>query len=560
VRIAPYQEDAAEELYEHAPCGYLTTEPDGLIVRVNETLLTMLRRQRDDLLAGVRFQDLMTVGGKIYNETHLAPLLRMQGFVHEVALELVRSDRSKIPVLVNIDQKRDAAGAPLRNRITVFDATERRKYERELLEARRKAEATALELQRLNATLEERIAHEVAERMQAEEALRQSQKLEALGQLTGGVAHDFNNLLQALAGCLQMIERKAPDSRIKPLLEAGRQAVDRGAKLTRQLLIFARRQTLRPEPVDVTDRLLGMVGLMTHALRADIKLDIGLEPGLWPVEVDPTQFEVALLNLAVNARDAMPQGGRLVIGARNTPLAAASDPEGLDGDFVAISVTDTGVGMTPEVRERVFEPFFTTKGVGKGTGLGLSQVYGFSRQSNGAARIESTPGRGTTVTILLPRSHRHPDALARISVPDILGDSDILLVEDDPIVASFTAATLENFGYRVTCAATADEALTVLATSQRFDLLFTDLVMPGTRNGIELAREAQQLRPGLPVILTTGYGEGLSSADGYRVLEKPYRLEDLVTALGEQLPGDRTGAQEVPPEAGDTGTAGPSSG
>jgi signal transduction histidine kinase len=297
------------------------------------------------------------------------------------------------------------AGTPLRNRITIFDATDRRKYERELLEARRKAEAAAEELHQLNTMLEERIAREVAERLRAEEALRQSQKLEALGQLTGSVAHDFNNLLQALASCLRMIEQRAPDAPIKPLLEAGQQAVDRGAKLIRQLLVFARQGALCPEIVDIRARLLGMADLLVHALRADIKLDLELEPGLWPVEVDPTQLEVAVLNLAVNARDALPRGGRLVIGARKASLAAPESPENLIGDFVAVSVTDNGIGMPAEVLERVFEPFFTTKGVGEGTGLGLSQVYGFARQSNGSVRIDSALGRGTTVTILLPRSH-----------------------------------------------------------------------------------------------------------------------------------------------------------
>jgi PAS domain S-box-containing protein len=403
VRVS--QEETAEELYQHAPCGYITTRPDGLIVRVNETLLTLLGRPREDILAGRRFQDLMTIGGRIYTETHLAPLLRMQGFVHEVALELYRGDGSRLPVLINIDQKRDLAGTPLRNRITIFDATDRRKYERELLEARRKAEAAAQELHQLNTMLEERIAREVAERLRAEEALRQSQKLEALGQLTGSVAHDFNNLLQALASCLRMIEQRAPDAPIKPLLEAGQQAVDRGAKLIRQLLVFARQGALCPEIVDIRARLLGMADLLVHALRADIKLDLELEPGLWPVEVDPTQLEVAVLNLAVNARDALPRGGRLVIGARKASLAAPESPENLIGDFVAVSVTDNGIGMPADVLERVFEPFFTTKGVGEGTGLGLSQVYGFARQSNGSVRIDSALGRGTTVTILLPRSH-----------------------------------------------------------------------------------------------------------------------------------------------------------
>ena len=238
---------------------------------------------------------------------------------------------------------------------------------------------------------------------QAEDQLRQAQKLEAVGQLTGGVAHDFNNLLQALGGCLTMIGRRTDDPKVRPLLDAGQQAVDRGAKLVQQLMAFARREGLRPEPIDLRDRVLAMSGLLERALRADIRLVTRFGPGLWPIEADPTQFELALINLAVNARDAMPGGGALTVEAANVTLAAG-DLSGLKGDFVRLSVTDTGCGMAPEVLVKAFDPFFTTKEVGKGSGLGLAQVYGLARQSGGTAWIESEPAVGTTVNLLLRRS------------------------------------------------------------------------------------------------------------------------------------------------------------
>jgi signal transduction histidine kinase/ActR/RegA family two-component response regulator len=379
----------------------------------------------------------------------------------------------------------------------------------------------------------EKLQAETAERQKAEDALRQTQKMEAIGQLSGGVAHDFNNLLQAMAGCLRMIERRAAVPEIGPLIEAGRQAVDRGAKLTQQLMAFARSQALRPEPVDVADRLLGMSELLARALRADIELGLDLERGLWAVEVDPTQFELAVLNLAVNARDAMPGGGRLLIRGSNLSLAPGEDAQGLVGDYVRLVVSDTGTGMPPEVVARVFEPFFTTKGVGKGTGLGLSQVYGFSRQSGGTARVESVPGRGTSVSLLLPRCHAVPVR----SVPEVaavVGQGQgrrLLLVEDDPVVGTVMAAALEDLGYSVIRAFSADEALVLLARGEPIQILFSDVVMPGALNGLDLAREARRLRPGLPILLTSGYTEGATAGKEFRLLAKPYRIEALAEAL-----------------------------
>ncbi|WP_223861575.1 hybrid sensor histidine kinase/response regulator [Geminicoccus harenae] len=256
-----------------------------------------------------------------------------------------------------------------------------------------------------------KVTRDITERRQAQEALEeareqlfQAQKMEAIGQLTGGVAHDFNNLLQAISGCLQMVERRVDDPRVREILVAGQQAIDRGARLTQQLLAFARRQPLHPERIDIGTTLRATSELLARSLRADIRLKMELEPDLWPIEADPTQFELALLNLAVNARDAMPDGGQLTIEGQNLSLAPGRDPDGLAGDFVRLRVIDTGTGMPAEVAARACEPFFTTKEVGKGSGLGLSQVYGFARQSGGAVRIETRPGAGTTIVLVLPRA------------------------------------------------------------------------------------------------------------------------------------------------------------
>ncbi|ANC92968.1 hybrid sensor histidine kinase/response regulator [Azospirillum humicireducens] len=395
------------------------------------------------------------------------------------------------------------------------------------------------ELQQLNVTLEARVAEEVAERERVQVALLQTQKTEALGQMTGGVAHDFNNLLQALSGCLHMIEKRAEGTRIQPLVDAGRQAVDRGAKLVQQLMAFARRQALRPETVDLRDRVLGMSELLNRALRADIRLEIDFTAGLWPVEVDATQLELALLNLVVNARDAMPEGGVLAIRADNATLEPRDPqaPDGLSGDFVRLTVGDTGTGMPAEVRARAFDPFFTTKEIGKGSGLGLSQVYGFARHSGGTAWIDSEEGRGTTIGLLIRRSGTAPQAeagpAARPAGAPRTGGH-VLVVEDDPIVALTVATALEDAGFTITRAATADEALPLLAAGQ-FDLLFSDVVMPGSMSGVDLARTAQRLYPSLPVVLATGYSEEVVRATGVMVLPKPYRIEHLVGVLDSML-------------------------
>ena len=506
--------ETAEELYEHAPCGYLSALPDGTLVRVNQTFLDWTAFSRQALV-GMRFQDLLTVGGRIFYDTQLGPLLHMQGFVNEIAFDLKCADDRRLPVLVNTVQKRDASGRPLVHRITVFNATDRRKYERELLLARQKAEQAADELRQLTDILEERVASEVAERLKAEEALRQAQKMEAVGQLTGGIAHDFNNLLTIVVGNIELLQRHLPEdaARLRRAAESAMQGARRAATLTQRLLAFSRQQPLEPKPVDANKLVAEMSELLRRTLGETVVLETVLAGGLWRTLADPNQLENAIVNLAVNARDAMPNGGKLTIETANARLDEAyveTLAEPLPpGQFILIAVSDTGSGMDKEIMAKVFEPFFTTKEAGKGTGLGLSQVYGFVRQSNGHVRIYSELGEGTTVKIYLPRltgsEQEVVDAPARSTgVPRGEGET-ILVVEDEHELRHYTTETLRELGYAVLEAPDGQGALDILHRHPQVHLLFTDVVLAGSMNGRALADEAVRRRPNLKVLYTTGY-------------------------------------------------------
>ncbi len=375
---------------------------------------------------------------------------------------------------------------------------------------------------------------------EAEEHLRQAQKIEAIGQLTGGVAHDFNNLLMVISGGLGVLDRQKDPERRRRILDGMRQAAARGASLSRQLLAFSRRQPLRPEPVDLARQIDNMGELLDRTLRGDVQVETRFPPDLWPVVVDPAELELALLNLCVNARDAMPKGGVITVSARNLK---AFHRGALSGDFVSLSVTDTGVGMSKEVLARVFEPFFTTKDVGKGSGLGLAQVYGFARQSGGHAEVDSAVGRGTTATFYLPRSKVAPVELARRPAepedrPASPCAGAVLMVEDDDEVAALVAEMLDQLGYRVTRAASGEGALGALADERAIDIVFSDVMMPGGMNGVELAREIRRRRPGLPVLLTSGFAEAAqpdARIEGIEVLAKPYQIDDLAAALSRAV-------------------------
>ena len=372
-------------------------------------------------------------------------------------------------------------------------------------------------------------AHEAKRKLEeTREQLFQAQKMEAIGQLTGGVAHDFNNLLTAIMGSASIIERIAGDN--GQLLRNARNiryAADRGANLTRQLLSFSRRQSLRPELIDLRQRLPLTVELLAHSLRADIKVATHVDADLHPILVDTGELDLALLNVAVNAQDAMPAGGRLTLRVHNLVMNGVG---GATTDFIAISLTDTGTGMTPEVQAKIFEPFFTTKEAGKGSGLGLSQVYGFARQSGGDVRIESRVGEGTTLTILLPAASAVGTAIDAVKPEgrETGSNATILLIEDDPGVARTTRETLRSMGYQVHHAADASAALAIIEKTPSIDVVFSDVVMPGM-NGVELARALRKSHPDLPILLTSGFSDAVSSAAAkeFELLRKPYAPNDL---------------------------------
>lgn len=417
-----------------------------------------------------------------------------------------------------------------------------RQYEiRSLLEAQTRTASRLEELVRertreLEAANAE-LRTQMAERSRIEDSLRQAHKIEALGQLTGGVAHDFNNLLMVILGGLEMLDHTDKRARRQMLMDGMRQAAQRGAALTRQLLAFSRRQTLQPQPVDIAFQIGSMRELLDRSLGGNVEVHVDFGADLWAVQVDPGELELVVLNLAVNARDAMPKGGVITIRAENVPEWKS---EHLRGDYVRLSIIDTGTGMSAEVQEHVFEPFFTTKEVGKGSGLGLAQVYGFAKQSGGSVYIESEVGRGTTVSLLLPRALAKP-AHEVAGSTDMSGEPKstesagaVLLVEDDDDVAAMVGEMLDELGYSVTRVGSASAALGALANGRRIDLVFSDIMMPGEMDGVELGREVRQRSAHVPVLLTSGHAEAAASraeSEGFGVLPKPYSLSELAAAL-----------------------------
>jgi two-component system NtrC family sensor kinase len=396
----------------------------------------------------------------------------------------------------------------------------------------------------------ERLHEEAERREMAEDALRQAQRLEAIGQLTGGVAHDFNNLLMIISGTAQRLRRLVAGEKENQLLDTIANATERGESLTRQLLAFSRRQMLQPSVIDLAEELPAIKDMLSRSLRGDIVIRVIVPHRPCYVKVDPSEFELAMLNLAFNARDAMPSGGTLTITAKPVVMRGQAAEEGLSGEFVAVRVADTGTGIPPEVLPRVFEPFFTTKEVGKGTGLGLSQVYGFARQSGGAASITTSTRRGTAVTLFLPQTWEAPTRprqdVEAASVAPVSGT--VLLVEDNVEVAEVARVYLEQLGYQVRHAAGAQPALDLLESTGDVDLVFSDILMPGGMNGLELAEAVRRLYPKLPVLLTTGYSSSAQDAlrRGFDVLQKPYNLAALESALREAR-NAQDASEETPP-------------
>jgi len=413
-------------------------------------------------------------------------------------------------------------------------------------------------LRQFNSTLEQRIAARTAELGKAHEELRQAQKLEAIGQLTGGVAHDFNNVLQVISGNLQLLQldlADRPDAQQR--LQSAAFAADRGAKLSSQLLAFARRQPLRPVATNLGRILRGMDDLLRRALGESILIETVVAGGLWTTLVDQNQIENVILNLAINARDAMKGGGKLTLELGNATLDddyVASERDLPAGQYVMLAISDTGVGMPPEVAARAFEPFFTTKGEGEGTGLGLSMAHGFVKQSNGHIKIYSEVGSGTTVRIYLPRCHQpEVDAAPLLKGPAVGGSETILVVEDDPGVQTTAVDMLAGLGYRVLKAGDGQSALAIIEGGTPIDLLFTDVVMPGPLRSPELARRAKQLLPNIQVLFTSGYTQnaivhGGRLDPGVELISKPYRRDDLARKIRHILSNAQAAAPRALPE------------
>ncbi|WP_421999291.1 ATP-binding protein [Reyranella sp.] len=448
------------------------------------------------------------------------------------------------PAIFNEQSEGFLLGLAAEAAVAIDNARLRQANEAEIRDRRRAEEA----LRQLNATLEAEVRQRTEQLRTHEEALRQAQKMEAIGQLTGGVAHDFNNLLQIIMGSLETLLRELPpeSSRLARAAANAMTGARRAASLTQRLLAFARRQPLAPKPLTVNLLVNGMSEMIQRTLGETIAVEVVVAAGGWTVEVDPTELEGAILNLCVNARDAMPEGGRLTIETANVEVDrayAASHPDVAPGQYVTISVSDTGVGMTSETIGKAFEPFFTTKPVGQGTGLGLSQVYGFVRQSGGHVTLYSEPDQGTTVRLYLPRFHgRTEEASAAAEPPMPAGSPEetILVVEDDADVRAQSVQTLRDLGYRVIEAGDGPTALRTLETADRLDLLFTDVVLPNSMTGAELAARAGALRPALKVLFTTGYARNAIVHHGrldrgVELLVKPFSATALAARVRDLL-------------------------
>lgn len=436
---------------------------------------------------------------------------------------------------------RSALRGRKRQRLAAKHLSEREKAREELRELADTLEAKVQERTRDLASANDRLTLEIAEREQAEARLVQAHKMEAVGQLTGGIAHDFNNLLTAVVGSLDLLLRRTEDQKLRRLAANALQAAERGATLTSQLLSFSRRQRLTPSPIDPNEVVTGMSDLIARTIGPQVRVETRLQRDLWRALADKTQLEMMILNLAINARDAMPTGGRLTISTRNVSTVPAHlAPELSPGHYICTTVSDTGTGMPPAVLARAFEPFFTTKDHGKGTGLGLAQLYGFARQSGGTVRIKSREGEGTRVMIYLPRTTDDPVSLPRSGSAGPNGNrAHILLVDDDDDVRLVAEAMIEEIGYRVTAVESAEAALKALG-SERFAALITDVAMPGM-TGVDLARRVRESHQDLPIVFASGYadvetfGEELAEE---AVLRKPYRLSEVAARLASAIDGE----------------------
>jgi PAS domain S-box-containing protein len=494
-------EEHLRKLYRETPLPLHAVGVDGRIEEVSDAWLKLLGYPREDT-TGRDLTDFMTRDSKRHYDETVWPRLRLGGDVQEVECKFVRKSGEVLDVLLNAHGER-ADGKPVRMLGGVVDITARKR---------------------------------------AEEALQRSQRLEAIGQLTGGVAHDFNNLLMVITGAADKLRRTVQDQDVTLPLEMIATAVKRGKDLTSQLLSFARRQTFETTVLDLAEMLPKFEEMLKRSLRGDIEIRTRADGGPCRVHVDQGELELALLNLGVNARDAMPDGGILSLAIRRIDLSGAADVDGLRGAYVALELTDTGVGIPAEALAHVFDPFFTTKGPGEGTGLGLSQVYGFAKQSGGTATIDSEPGRGTTIRIYLPVTDAPVQVEQRAELADGQqphpGKGTVLLVEDSKEVAVILAGYLEQLGFAVDHAWNGSEALRNLQSKGPYNLVVTDILMPGSVAGLDLARIVRGNYSKIPILLTTGYSERAQEAvqEGFSVLQKPYDLQTLSDAICELQP------------------------
>ncbi len=522
-------DETRAELYDDAPCGYLTIDSHGCIIRANNTATGWIGIDRDALL-GVSLRTIMTPAGRIFFETHVAPQLVTEGSARQVAIDLKCSDGHRMPVLSDWrNVVRD--GRTIGIRAMFVDATDRRAYERDLLAARERAEETAArltaseaQLRELNETLERRVAERTADLERAHDQLRQSQKLEAMGSLTGGVAHDFNNLLTPILGLLDSLQRRpVSDHRERQAIAGALASAERAKTLVQRLLAFARRQPLQAQAIDIGDLVGGMAELVASTSGPRIRVNVERDAALPHALADANQVEMAVLNLAVNARDAMPDGGTLTLGVHAEQVAGVG--------MIRLVVGDTGVGMDPATLDRAVEPFFSTKGLGKGTGLGLSMVHGLAAQLGGSLTLYSEPGRGTTVELRLPAVDR-PATVVPVKSEQSLhcgAPGCVLLVDDETLVRFATAFMLKDLGFTVVEADSAEAAMGLLEEGLRPNIVVSDHLMPGM-TGTELAFRVQQWL-GIPTLIVSGYADVEGVAAGLPRLSKPFRRKHLAEAL-----------------------------
>ncbi|MFN7025861.1 MAG: response regulator, partial [Pseudorhizobium sp.] len=471
------------------------------------------------------------------------------GIAATICMPLIRE--GKLTALMAIHDKVPRDWSP-EDLVLLREVTERSWAHIQRVRAEAELRSAAAALAELNATLEARVEERTAALVQAEEALRHSQKMEAVGQLTGGLAHDFNNILAGIGGSLELMNTRLAQGRLADVnryLAGAQSAVKRAAALTQRLLAFSRRQTLDPKPADLNRLVAGMQDLVVRSVGPAVRFQIIAANDLWKTFVDVGQLENALLNLCINARDAMPDGGALTIETRNcsVDLQAGKDLGVEPGQYVMLCVSDTGTGMSPDIIARAWDPFFTTKPMGQGTGLGLSMVYGFAGQSGGKARIKSELGEGTTICLYLPRhlsdDQGNDDLPDGESVHRALGSGTILLVDDEPLVRMVAFEILEELGYEVIEAEDGHAALQVLEANANIDLLLTDVGLPNGMNGRQLAEAARNILPDLKVLFITGYAEYAllnhgNLASGMQMMTKPFAGE-LLSQRVKEIIGDK---------------------